>query len=176
MSHLDWVPTLTAAAGIKDIKPKLKKGHRAGPKRFRAHLDGYNFLPHLTGKATKGPRREFMYFSDDGLLVGVRVGDWKTVFAEQRGHRFDVWREPFVFLRIPKLFHLRRDPYERADTDSNMYNEWWIDRVPRVFEALEIVQRFLGTMKEFPPSQSPTSYNMDDIFSGIMQRVQQRQQ
>ena len=176
MSHLDWVPTLTTIAGISNIKKKLKSGYRAGAKRFRAHLDGYNFVPHLTGKAEKGPRREFMYFSDDGILVGVRVGEWKTVFAEQRGHRFDVWREPFVFLRIPKLFHLRRDPYERADTDSNMYNEWWIDRVPRVFEAIQVVQAFLGTLKEYPPSQAPVSYGMEEIFGDIMKRVRQQTQ
>ena len=83
---------LVSAAGVTDIKGKLLKGHRAGQKQFKAHLDGYDFLPFLTGKVEQGPRREFLYFSDDGLLVGVRVGDWKTVFAEQRARRFDVWR------------------------------------------------------------------------------------
>jgi arylsulfatase A-like enzyme len=171
MSHLDWAPTLLAAAGVPDIKGKLLKGHRAGTKEFKAHLDGYDFLPHLTGKAKKGPRREFLYFSDDGLLVGARVGDWKTVFAEQRAHRFDVWREPFVFLRIPKIFHLRRDPYERADTDSNTYNDWWTDRVPRLFEAQEVVGQFLGSLRQFPPSQRPATFTIDQVFENVMRQL-----
>ncbi len=175
MSHLDWTPTLLAAAGEPDIKQKLREGHQAGGKKFRAHLDGYDFLPHLTGASEKGPRREFFYFNDDGLLMGVRLGDWKTVFAEQRGRRFDVWREPFVFLRAPKLFHLRRDPYERADTDSNMYNEWWVDRVPRLLEAQEVVVGFLQTLREFPPSQRPASFTIDQVFENVMQQLAQAQ-
>ncbi len=174
MSHLDWAPTLLAAAGVKDIKGRLLKGYRAGSRQWKAHLDGYDFLPYLTGKAESGPRREFLYFNDDGLLVGVRVGDWKTVFAEQRAHRFDVWREPFVFLRIPKIFNLRRDPYERADTDSNMYNEWWIDRVPRIFEAQDVVVRFLDSLRRFPPSQRPASFTIDQIFGRVLQQLKSR--
>jgi hypothetical protein len=174
MSHLDWAPTLLAAAGIPDIKGKLRKGHQAGAKRFRAHLDGYDFLPLLTGATKKGPRREFLYFNDDGLLVGTRVGDWKAVFAEQRSRRFDVWREPFVFLRIPKIFHLRRDPYERADTDSNMYNEWWVDRVPRIFEAQAVVAQFLGSLRQFPPSQRPATFTIDQVFGNVMRQLEQR--
>ena len=96
MSHQDWVPTLMAAAGDDSIKAKLLQGHQAGDKNFKVHIDGYNFLPHLTGQQQQGPRKEFLYYSDDGQLVGLRVGDWKTVFAEQRAHRFDIWREPFV--------------------------------------------------------------------------------
>jgi len=172
MSHLDWAPTLLAAAGDPDIKRKLLKGHRAGTKKFKAHLDGYNFLPHLTGKAKKGPRNEFLYFNDDGLLVGTRVGDWKMVFAEQRAERFDVWREPFVFLRIPKIFNLRRDPYEKADTDSNQYNEWWVDRIPLVFKAQVVVSQFLGSLREFPPSQRPASFTIDQIFENVMRQLE----
>ena len=171
MSHLDWAPTLLAAAGVPDIKGKLRAGHQAGAKQFRAHLDGYDFLPVVTGAAEKGPRREFLYFNDDGLLVGVRVDDWKSVFAEQRSRRFDVWREPFVFLRIPKIFNLRRDPFERADTDSNRYNEWWVDRVPRLFEAQEVVAQFLGSLQQFPPSQRPASFTIDQVFEGVMQQL-----
>ncbi|MDJ0788478.1 MAG: arylsulfatase [Myxococcota bacterium] len=172
MSHLDWAPTLLAAAGVPDLKKKLLAGHQAGGKRFKVHLDGYDFLPYLTGAADKGPRREFLYFNDDGLLVGARVGDWKTVFAEQRSRRFDVWREPFVFLRTPKIFHLRRDPFERADTDSNMYNEWWVDRVPRLFEAQEVVTRFLGSLRQFPPRQRPASFTIDQVFENVMRQLQ----
>ncbi|MCP3985370.1 MAG: arylsulfatase [bacterium] len=173
VSHLDWAPTLIGAAGIPDIKTKLLTGHKAGTKQFRAHLDGYDLLPHLTGKAKKGPRNEFLYFNDDGLLVGTRVGDWKLVFAEQRAKRFDVWREPFVFLRIPKIFHLRRDPYEKADTDSNSYNEWWTDRVPRIFEAQTVVMQFLGSLRQFPPSQRPASFTIDQIFEKVMRQLAQ---
>jgi arylsulfatase len=172
MSHLDWAPTLLAAAGDPDIKGELLKGHKVGAKKFRAHLDGYNFLPYLTGKAKKGPRNEFLYFNDDGLLVGTRVGDWKMVFAEQRARRFDVWREPFVFLRIPKIFNLRRDPYEKADTDSNQYNEWWTDRVPLIFQAQVVVTQFLGSLREFPPSQRPASFTIDQIFDNVMQQLE----
>ncbi len=171
MSHLDWAPTLLAAAGDPDIKKKLVEGHTVGGKTFKVHLDGYDFLPHLTGESKDGPRREFLYFNDDGLLTAARVGDWKTVFGEQRSHRFDVWREPFVFLRAPKLFHLRRDPYERADTDSNMYNEWWVDRVPRLFEAQEVVGRFLGSLRQYPPRQRPASFTIDQVFENVMQQL-----
>jgi arylsulfatase len=174
MSHLDWVPTLTTAAGISDVKKKLLKGYKAGEKQFKAHLDGYDFLPQLTGQTKKGPRREFLYFNDDGLLVGTRVGDWKTVFAEQRSHRFDVWREPFVFLRIPKIFNLRRDPFERADTDSNMYNEWWVDRVPRLFQAQDVVVQFLGSLQKFPPSQRPASFTIDQVFGRVLRQLEQQ--
>ncbi len=174
MSHLDWAPTLLEAAGVSQIKGKLLKGYRAGTKKFKAHLDGYNFLPLLTGAAQRGPRNEFLYFSDGGLLVGVRVGDWKTVFAEQRSHRFDVWREPFVFLRIPKLFHLRRDPYEKADTDSNTYNEWWMDRIPRLLDSQDVVMRFLGSLREFPPSQRPASFTIDQIFGNVLRQIERK--
>ncbi len=174
MSHLDWTPTLMSAAGVPGIKQKLLQGHKAGNKTFKVHLDGYDFLPHLTGKSEKGPRREFLYFNDDGLLVGARVGDWKTVFAEQRSRRFDVWREPFVFLRTPKIFHLRRDPYEKADTDANTYNDWWVDRVPRLFEAQAVVAQFLGSLRQFPPSQRPASFTIDQVFENVMRQLPQQ--
>ena len=125
MSLLDFVPTLSAAAGEPAIKQKLLAGHEAAGKKFNVHLDGYNFLPYLTGAEKKGPRHQFFYFSDDAKLLALRDDDWKVVFAEQRAQRFDVWRDPFVDLRAPKVFNLRRDPFERADTDSNSYNVWW---------------------------------------------------
>lgn len=164
MSHLDWLPTLMAATGDTAIKSNLLKGYNAGNKSYKVHLDGYNFLPHLTGKQPQGPRKEFFYFSDDGDLVSLRVGDWKTLYAEQRARQFDVWREPFIPLRIPKLFNLRRDPFERADTDSNAYNEWWVDRVPRFLEATMLTQQFLGTFGEYPQRQRPASFSIDQIM------------
>jgi arylsulfatase A-like enzyme len=174
MSHLDWVPTLMAAAGDPEIKQKLLKGHAAGDKTFKVHLDGYNFLPYLTGKAERGPRREFIYVNDDGMIVGVRIGDWKTVFAEQRAHHFDVWREPFVSLRIPKLFNLRRDPFERADIDSNAYNEWWDARTHRIGEGAAAIQMFLATFKEYPPRQMPASFTIDQAVEQFKRMAAQK--
>jgi arylsulfatase A-like enzyme len=168
MSHLDWVPTLMAAVGEPEIAAKLKKGHRAGDKQFKVHLDGYNFLPFLTGEAKQAPRREFFYFSDDGKLLASRVGDWKFVFAEQRSKRFDVWRDPFVELRIPKIFHLRRDPFERADTDSNGYNVWWDHKVGALGGlAMSSIAQFVGTFQQFPPRQRPGTFTADQIMESL---------
>ncbi len=164
MSHLDWVPTLMAAVGEPDIKEKLKKGHKAAGKTFKVHLDGYNFLPHLTGKAAQGPRKEFFYFSDDGQLVAIRYNQWKIVFAEQRARQFDVWREPFVPLRLPKAFNLRTDPFERADTDSNNYHRWMIERGFLLQGSQAIAANFLKTFAEFPMRQKPAKFNLDDVI------------
>jgi arylsulfatase len=170
VSHLDWVPTLMAAAGVPGIKEKLLAGHRAGPKQFRVHLDGYDFLPYLTGKEKHGPRQDFFYFSDDGKLVGMRTGDWKLVFAEQRSQRFDVWRDPFVDLRIPKVFNLRRDPFERADTDSNSYNVWWDHKIAAIgMIGVGKVGQFLGSFQKFPPRQRPASFTIDQMVEQFMQ-------
>jgi len=165
MSHLDWVPTLLAAAGEPDVKEELLKGHKAAGKQFKVHLDGYNFLPHLSGREEKGPRKEFFYFSDDGQLVGLRYNNWKLVFAEQRAHTFQVWSEPFVTLRIPKLFNLRTDPFERADTDGNNYMTWWIRRVFMLRPAQTFVAEFIQTLAEFPPRQKPAKFNVDDVLA-----------
>jgi arylsulfatase len=171
MSHLDWVPTLMAAVGEADIKKKLMQGHSASGKTFKVHLDGYNFLPHLTGSAKIGPRREFFYFSDDGQLTGARIGDWKLVFAEQRARRFDVWRDPFVTLRIPKLFHLRRDPLERADTDANGYNNWWDHKIAPVgMQGQVAVTRFVKSLQQFPPRQRPATFTVDQIMEALHRR------
>ena len=171
MSHLDWVPTLVAAAGDDDIVAKLKKGMKAGDKTFKVHLDGYNFLPLLTGKVARSPRQEFFYFSDDGVLTATRIGDWKLVFAEQRAHRFDVWRDPFVTLRIPKLFNLRRDPLERADTDANGYNNWWDTKIsPVAMQGRVVVSRFVQTLVEYPPRQRPATFTVDQVMESLYQQ------
>jgi len=165
ISQLDWMPTLMAAAGVADIQAKLLAGYSAGSASFKVHLDGYDFLPRLAGQAPRGPRNEFFYFSDDGQLLGLRQGDWKLVFAEQRARRFDVWRDPFVTLRIPKLFNLRRDPFERADTDSNSYNVWWDQKIAAQGQLGAVaVQRFVETFREFPPRQRPASFTVDQIM------------
>ncbi len=169
MSHLDWLPTLMAATGDDRIKQKLKAGYRVGDRDFRVHLDGYNFLPYLKGETQDSPRNEFFYFSDDGDLVGLRHGDWKLVFAEQRASEMGVWREPFVPLRIPKLFNLRRDPFERADEHSNTYNEWWARKVsPYMKLGVVDVTRFLQTFEEFPPRQRPASFTIDQVVEKYM--------
>jgi arylsulfatase len=167
VSHLDWVPTLMAAVGETDINAKLKKGHKGANKEYRVHMDGYNLLPHLTGSEKEMPRREFFYFSDDGVLVGLRYNQWKLVFAEQRAARFDVWRDPFVMLRAPKIFNLRSDPFERADTDSNSYNHWWAQRAFLLAPAQQYVGKFLATFKEFPPRQTPAKFNLDDVMKTL---------
>lgn len=168
MSHADWLPTLMAAAGEPDIKSKLLQGYVAGDKNFKVHLDGYNFLPYLSGETEQAPRREFFYFSDDGLLTAARIDDWKLVFAEQRAHGFDVWRDPFVSLRIPKVFHLRRDPLERADTDANGYNNWWDKKVAIAGTLGQVaVTQFVGSLQQFPPRQRPASFTIDQIMEGL---------
>lgn len=165
VSSQDWVPTLMAAVGEDDIAEKLKSGHKADGKEFKVHLDGFNVLPHLAGKEEKSSREEFFYFSDDGQLVGVRHNQWKLVFAEQRAKGFRVWSEPFVSLRIPKPFNLRTDPFERADTDANNYDRWWIERSAFSVTAIqEIVANFMASFKEFPPRQKPAKFNVDDVM------------
>jgi arylsulfatase len=165
MSHLDWVPTLMAAVGIPDIKQRLKAGYQAAGKSFQVHLDGYNFLPHLTGQQKEGPRTEFFYFSDDGQLVNLRYNDWKLVFAEQRAHTFQVWSEPFVPLRVPKVFNLRRDPFERADIDANNYQTWWIRHAFLIVPSQKVVGEFVATFQDFPPRQKPAKFNVDDVLA-----------
>ncbi len=159
MSHLDWFPTLMAAAGDPDIAEKLKAGHSVGDKTYKVHLDGYDFLPHITGEQTDGPRKEFIYFSDDAHVVGIRVGRWKFVFAAQRARQQAVWREPFVELRIPLIFDLRMDPFERAEEDSNLYNRWHQENQYLLFLAAEPLLTFVSTFAEFPPRQRPQSYS-----------------
>jgi arylsulfatase A-like enzyme len=165
VQHHDWLPTLLAAAGEPDIVEKLKKGHQAVGKTFKVHLDGYNLLPYLTGQEPKSPRKGFIYFSDDGDLVGVRFDNWKVVFMEQRAEgTLRVWQEPFVALRMPKLFNLRTDPYERADITSNTYNDWLLHHDYIMMAAVQIVSEFPGTFKEFPPRQKAASFTIDQAM------------
>lgn len=163
MSHLDWMPTLAAAAGDPDLKSELLKGTRVGAKKAKLHLDGYNFLPYLTGETEQSPRREFHYLNDEGMPVGVRVGDWKMVYAENRGKTMALWAEPFVTLRMFKLFHLRRDPYERADHNSNTYWDWVVNKAPQGYLGLATTAQFLQTFTAYPPSQTPDSWSIDKL-------------
>jgi arylsulfatase A-like enzyme len=166
ISHTDWLPTLLAAAGEPDIIEKLMKGHQASDKNFKVNIDGYNFLPYLTGQEEKGPRPGLIYFSDDGDLVALRYDNWKIVFAEQRKQgTMAIWMEPFVFLRIPKFFNLRTDPFERADITSNTYYDWLLDHAYVLYAAQFLVAQFLETFKEFPPRMKPASFTIDQIMA-----------
>lgn len=164
VSGLDWMPTLLAAAGDPDITQKLLTGHQAGGKTFKVHLDGYNQLPYLTGQQPAGARKEYVYFNDDGDLVALRVENWKIVFEEQRAQgTLRIWAEPFTKLRMPKFFDLRSDPYERADLTSNTYYDWILSNPAPVLFGPPVVAKFLATFKEFPPSQRPQSFGIDQI-------------
>ncbi|RTL52223.1 MAG: arylsulfatase [Bradyrhizobiaceae bacterium] len=168
MSHMDWMPTLLAAAGESDIKEKLLTGYKAGATTYKVHLDGYNFLPYLTGQDKTAPRKEFFYFSDDGDLTGLRYDNWKVVFAEQRQTgTLQVWFEPYTHLRAPKLFNLRLDPYERADITSNTYWDWYLDHVYLLLPAQKFVGDFLSTFKDFPPRQKAASFTIDRVLESL---------
>jgi len=167
VSMEDWLPTFLAAAGDPDIKEKLLKGHRAGGTKFNVHLDGYNLLPYLTGQVKESPRKEMYYFTDDGQLSALRYGQWKMMFSEQRAHSFDVWQEPYVTLRFPKLLNLRRDPFERADHETMGYDQWRAERMFALAPGAAHVGKFLATFKAFPPRQKPGSFNLDRVLESL---------
>jgi arylsulfatase len=165
-SHEDMLPTLVAAAGVPDAKEQLLKGMKVGNQTFKVHLDGYNVTDALAGKAAD-PRREFFYFNDDAQLVGLRFAQWKLVFAEQRSHGMDVWQDPFVTLRLPKLFNLRADPFETADHESMDYERWRVEHVFLLVPAQDYVGKFLMTFKEFPPRQKSGSFSLDQVMESL---------
>jgi arylsulfatase A-like enzyme len=167
-SHTDWVPTLMAAAGASDVKEKLLKGFKAGNMTYKVHLDGYNLLPVLTGQGGDWPRKGFFYWSDDGDLVALRYDRWKLVFKEQKSRQFRVWMDPFVNLRIPLIFDLRMDPFERASTDSNSYYEW-MERMAQFIgvAAQSYAGNMVKTFKEFPSRQKPASFNLDQVMQSM---------
>ena len=168
MSHMDWMPTLVAAAGDPDIKSKLLAGHTIGDMTYKVHLDGYNFLPYLTGQTDASPREEFFYFSDDGDLTALRFGNWKVVFAQQRAAgTMLVWSEPYVSTRIPWLFNLRTDPYERATITSNTYWDWWLEHAFLLVPAQSYVGKFLATFEEYPPRQKAASFTIDQVMEQL---------
>ena len=170
-SHEDMVPTLLAAVGDTTVKEDLKKGRTIGGMTYKVHLDGYNLLPALKGEAP-WPRREFIYWTDDGSVAALRYDNWKMVFLEQRGHGFDVWQEPFVTLRLPKLFNLRTDPFERADHEGMGYPQWRIDRAFLIAPAGAYVAEWLQSFREFPPRQKPGSFNLDRVMEAVSKPAQ----
>ena len=172
MHHMDWLPTYLAAAGDDNVKEKLKGGMRSQAlgRDYKVHLDGYNFLPHLTGQEATGPRREIFYFSDDGDLTALRYDDWKLMFLEQKAYgTFRAWMEPWTVLRVPYIFNLRRDPYERAHVTSNTYYDWLLDRAYFLVPAQTYVGNFLATFQEFPPRQKAASFNLDQVMEKLQE-------
>ncbi len=163
VAHEDWLPTFAAIAGNADVKQQLLKGAAINGRTYKNHIDGYNQLDYLTGAVKDSPRNEFWYVNDDGQIVAARYQDWKVVFLENRGEAFGVWREPFIELRVPLLFNLRRDPFEKAQHNSNTYNDWFLDRPFVITPIQALAAQFLATMKEFPPSQAPGSFNLSKI-------------
>jgi arylsulfatase A-like enzyme len=172
IAHQDWLPTLLNAAGDPDVSDRLKEGYQIGDRRFKVRIDGYDFLPYLTGKEEKGPRPGFIYFSDDGDLVALRYDNWKVVFAEQRMQgTVAIWAEPFTFLRVPKIFNLRTDPFERADITSNTYWDWFIDHAYITYAAQFLIRQFLDTFPEFPPRMKPASFGIDQVLAKMEQAL-----
>jgi len=165
VSHQDWLPTFLSAAGAPAIAEKLKAGYKSNGHAFKVHLDGYDMLAYLTGKAEKSPRVEFYYVNDDAELVALRYDDWKIVFMEQRAKTLQLWAEPFVLLRVPKIFNLRRDPFERADENSNTYWDWVLDHAFMLIPAQALVQSQLESFKAFPPRQKPASFNLANVMA-----------
>jgi arylsulfatase A-like enzyme len=164
VSHEDWLPTFAAAAGAPDIKERLLKGGvQLNGRTYKNHIDGYNLLDYLSGKVKESPRKEFWYVNDDGQIVAARYSDWKVVFLENRGQAFGVWREPFTELRVPLIFNLRRDPFEKAQHNANVYDDWLLERAFIVVPIQGMAAQFLLSMKDFPPSQTPGSFNLSKI-------------
>ena len=165
VGHHDWLPTILAMAGDTQVSDKLLKGYQVGSMNYKVHLDGYNLLPLLTGEAKKSPRESFLYINDDQQLSGLRYDNWKFVFMEQRVQgTLRIWAEPFVTLRVPKIFNLRTDPYERADVTSNTYYDWLIDHAFMMVPAQAVVGKFLMTFKDYPQRQKAASFNLDEVM------------
>ena len=168
---MDWLPTFVAAAGKTDIKEDLLDGYKSSALKrdYKVHLDGYNLMDHLKEpQKVESPRKEIFYFSDDGDLTALRYGPWKAVFMEQKTvGTFRVWMEPFVPLRVPLIFNLRRDPYERAEVTSNTYYDWMLDRVYLLVPAQDYVGKFLMTFKDYPPRQKAASFSLDQVMEKL---------
>jgi arylsulfatase len=167
--HMDWLPTFLALAGEPEIKEKLRKGGvQAIGRTYKVHLDGYDILALVTGQTQQSPRKEIFYFSDDGDLTALRYEDWKLIFMEQRAPgTLRVWAEPFTPLRVPLMFNLRRDPYERSQITSNTYYDWLIDRAFLMVPAQAYVAEFLKTFREFPPRQKAASFSLDRVMESL---------
>ncbi|MDC0948609.1 arylsulfatase [Gammaproteobacteria bacterium] len=173
MHHMDWLPTFLAAAGAPNIKEELKEGGvTAIGRSYRVHLDGYNFLPYLTGEQDESPRREIFYFSDEGDLTALRYDDWKLLFMEQKAETtLRAWIEPWTELRVPLIFNLRRDPFERAYSTSNTYYDWLIDRIYLLAPAQQYVAEFLATFEAYPPRQKAGTFSLGNVLDKMKDSI-----
>lgn len=169
VSHQEILPTLLAAAGDDKIKEKLLDWHKIGEMTYKVHIDGFNMLPYLAGKVDESPRKSFVYMSDDGDVIAIRIGDCKCVLAEQRATRLMCWVEPFVKLRAPKLFNLRRDPFERADDSSNTYWDWYLGHAYVLYGMQDVVAAMIPSFVAFPPRQKPASFKLDSVLVGLQE-------
>jgi arylsulfatase len=158
------LPTLLAAAGDPDVSKKLLNGYKIGDKTYKVHIDGINMVPYLTGQVKESPRQAFFYISDDGDIMAVRAGDWKLVFAEQNSTTMRAWQQPFVKLRMPDIFNLRRDPFERAIFNSNTYLDWMVDHVPQLYLVQALVAAQIENFVKYPPRQKAASFNLDEVM------------
>ena len=173
VQHHDWLPTLLAMAGDTNAVERLKQGATVNGKKFKNHIDGMNLLPYLTGQDKESPRKFFFYFSDDGDVLGLRYDNWKVVFMEQRCQgTMQVWAEPFTRLRVPKIFNLRTDPYERADITSNTYYDWFLHNAYFIYAAQTMAAKFVETFKDFPPQQKPGSFTIDDAMAKLSEPLE----
>ena len=167
VSHIDMLPTLLAAAGDTDVKEKLLNGYTVGGMTYKVHLDGYNMIPYLTGAVKESPRGAIVYFSDDGEVIAVRVGDYKLHLAVQRANTMRQWAEPFVKLRLPYILNLRRDPFERAEYNSNTYLDWMVDHVPQMYQMQALIASEIADFAKYPPRQKPASFNLDAVLAQV---------
>ena len=170
IAHHDWLPTFAAMAGDPEVTDKLLKGHKIGDMTYKIHLDGHNLVPYLTGEVEKSPRQSFIYCNDDQQVVALRYDNWKIVFEEQRAPGgFQVWAEPFVNLRVPKMFNLRTDPFERADITSITYYDWLVNHVYLLVPAQAYIGEFLQTFRDYPQRQKAASFNLDDVLRRLQE-------
>ena len=168
VSHSDWMPTLLAAAGEKNIKSKLQKGYKAGGRTYKVLLDGHDMTDYWSGKTEESPRKNFHYFTDDGEYSAIRSGDWKIMYSIQEAHGMDVWRMPYTQLRVPYVFNLRQDPFERAWHEAGDYDRWHLKNIYRMYGAVGESTQFLSTFKDFPPRQKPDSFSIDQVVDKLM--------
>lgn len=167
VSHQDWLPTFAAAAGDTSVKQRLREGAELNGRRYRNYIDGYNMLDYLKGDAEESPRKAFFYSNDDGQIVAIRFHDWKAVFMENRGKAFGVWMEPFTPLRVPLIFNLRRDPFEKAQHNANTYYDWMLDHAFILVPMQGLAGEFFKTLQEYPPSQTPGAFNLEGVQKTI---------
>jgi arylsulfatase len=165
-AHEDFLPTFCAAAGDTGVVAKTLKGYKLGNKTVKVHLDGYNLMPFFKGEVKESPRKEFIYWSDDGDVFAIRYGRWKSVFIEQNHHGLDIWRKGFEKLRVPNVYDMYADPFERGD-ESMEYDKWMTEHIFINYGTVALVARWLQSFKEYPPRQKPASFNLDEVMRNL---------